>query len=336
MLTTRKRGSAGLLPALLLFLSASGTHGADFSIPQAGCNAHHYRIIELPLLPLALNESGQIAGRTPSRRAGLWSARTGLHELPTPAGFERAEAVAINRSGHLVVMAYDQTLSHHAAFLFTHGRLDPLPGNGVHAFGLNDADVVVGEAVVAAGGPSAPVVWDKGRLKPLGGCCGGTAKGINARGEVVGDIYDAQGRYGAFHGTAAAGIEPLGPVGNFSSAVAVNARATVLVQEFPENFLVSAGASEHLSLSPRFPSRARAFNGCEVVVGSFGPFSDAERAFIWDRSSGFQDLNSLITPGSGWKLEAATGINERGEIIGRGDLAGDDDTGFVLLPERSN
>jgi hypothetical protein len=34
----------------------------------------------------------------------------------------------------------------------------------------------------------------------------------------------------------------------------------------------------------------------------------------------------------GWKLELATGINNRGEIVGKGDTARADDVGFLLLP----
>jgi hypothetical protein len=44
-------------------------------------------------------------------------------------------------------------------------------------------------------------------------------------------------------------------------------------------------------------------------------------------------LNGLIPAQSGWKLEAAIGINERGEIIGRGDQMEGDDQGFLLIPD---
>jgi hypothetical protein len=89
-----------------------------------------------------------------------------------------------------------------------------------------------------------------------------------------------------------------------------------------------------LDLSSRYPSQPRAINNCDVIVGSFGPFADAERAFIWDKSRGFRDLNTGIASDSGWTLESANSINDHGEIVGRGDYKGQDDTGFLLIPER--
>jgi len=48
-------------------------------------------------------------------------------------------------------------------------------------------------------------------------------------------------------------------------------------------------------------------------------------------------MNSLIPSDSGWTLESATAINDRGEIVGRGDFhraaqGHDDDRGFLLIP----
>jgi hypothetical protein len=88
-----------------------------------------------------------------------------------------------------------------------------------------------------------------------------------------------------------------------------------------------------VDLSSRYPSQPRAINNCDVIVGSFGPFADAERAFIWDKSGGFRDLNTRIASDSGWTLESANSINDHGEIVGRGDYKGQDDTGFLLIPE---
>jgi len=59
---------------------------------------------------------------------------------------------------------------------------------------------------------------------------------------------------------------------------------------------------------------------------------ESQRAFIWDRDSGRQDLNALIPPDSGWKLEVASSINDRGEVVGWGDHGHSEDTGFLLIP----
>jgi hypothetical protein len=45
-----------------------------------------------------------------------------------------------------------------------------------------------------------------------------------------------------------------------------------------------------------------------------------------------QDLNALIPPNSAWTLEVASGINDRGEIVGWGDHGGVENAGFILRP----
>lgn len=114
----------------------------------------------------------------------------------------------------------------------------------------------------------------------------------------------------------------------------MNNYGQVLVQAFPEVFLYSGATLTRLELSPQYPSHPHAINDSNIIVGSFGPFADAERAFAWEKSHGFQDLNTHIASDSGWKLESATSINNYGEIVGRGDYKGQDDTGFLLVPDR--
>jgi hypothetical protein len=107
-----------------------------------------------------------------------------------------------------------------------------------------------------------------------------------------------------------------------------------VIQTFPGTLLYSNGQTSRLALAPKTPSYAQAINDCTVIVGAFGPFSDAYRAFIWDHTTGFRDLNTLIPRESGWTLESATGINNRGEIVGRGAPEAQEDGGFLLVPIR--
>jgi hypothetical protein len=129
-------------------------------------------------------------------------------------------------------------------------------------------------------------------------------------------------------------MQPIGPPDRYSSAVALNDHGHVVIQAFSETFLYKAGRLTRLELSPQYPSQPRAMNNCDNIVGSFGPFADAERAFVWEKSLGFRDLNTHIASDSGWILESAASISDRGEIVGRGDYKGQDDTGFLLIPER--
>ncbi len=299
----------------------------------ASCAAGHYKVIQLPLRPAHINESGQVAGTTQGHRAALWSKPSGLHEIPLPAGFYNSEAVAVNNSGHIAGVAYDRTFNKHQAFIFADDVLTMLTGEQSRPYDISDSDEVVGESLLPGKKTSDAVSWTKNTIRALGGCCGGAAKSINKAGEAIGDVYDAKGRYQAFLWKENQGIQPIGPPDRYSSAIAINDRGRVVVQAFSEIFLYAEKSLTHLELSPKYPVQPRALNNCDVIVGSFGPFADAERAFVWDRSRAFRDLNDYIASDSGWKLESASSINDRGEIVGRGDYRGQDDTGFLLIPE---
>jgi hypothetical protein len=300
---------------------------------NTNCTAEHYKVVPLPLRPASINEARQVAGTTASHRAGLWTERSGLRELPLPAGFLTSEGVAINTSGHIVGVVYGQSPGKHQAFIFS-DAVTLLPGAPSRPNAISDSDEVVGESILPGKSITGPVSWTRNMLRPLGGCCGGSAKGINKNGEAIGEFYDETGRYQAFFWNVSHGIQPIGPPDSYSSAIAMNEGGDVVVQAFSDVFLYAGGKLTRLDLSPLYPSQPRAINDCGAVVGSFGPFFDAERAFIWEKTRGFRDLNSRIAPDSGWKLESATSINNHGEIVGRGDYKGEDDTGFLLIPER--
>jgi hypothetical protein len=129
----------------------------------------------------------------------------------------------------------------------------------------------------------------------------------------------------------------VGPAEGYSSAVAINDAGHILLQVGSDGYLDQAGSLQRLELSSKFYNSVRAMNNCDFVAGGYGPDSDHDRAFVWTATGGFQDLNSLIPSDSGWTLESATAINDRGEIAGRGDFhratsGHDDDRGFLLIP----
>jgi probable HAF family extracellular repeat protein len=318
-----------VFPALLVVLVSALALGQG----NAGqCVREHYKVIALPFRPSHINESGQVAGTTVRKRAALWSETTGLREVELPAGFVNAEGISVNRTGDLIGVAMNADSSQRQAFMHHDGQLVLLPGGQSKPFAINDRDEIVGESIFANKGAGGPVLWKKGTPIDLGACCGGTATGVNNQGEVVGDVYDQQGRYHPFLWDSTRGMRRVGTGGEFSSSVAINDDGHIVIESFPHVFLYKDGKLTQLELSTKYPSHAKAINNCDAIVGAVGPFSDAYRAFVWDKTHGFRDLNTLIAD-PGWKLEMATSINNRGEIVGYGDHAGSEDAGFLLVPQ---
>jgi len=281
--------------------------------------------------PWHVSNSGVATGQAGRDQAAIWSQGRGLQLLPTLKGFSQSEARGSNASGEVAGFARGDGS---AAFVYRHGKVVLLPGASSRALAINDSGSVVGEAEVGGKPPLTAVLWKNGRLNNLGGCCGGVAKGINSRGQIIADLYDREGRYRAFLWESGR-LQSMGPEKGYSSAIAINDAGHVLLQELERGVFVYRGpdATVQLKIPDRQPADGRAINNSDVVVGAFGPYFDADHAFVWSEQDGFRDLNDLIPTNTGWQLQVATGINDRGEIVGFGDHNGQDDAGFLLVPE---
>ena len=80
-------------------------------------------------------------------------------------------------------------------------------------------------------------------------------------------------------------------------------------------FLFSEGTLQDLTPGLLLSSRAYAINNRHKIVGYIT--SGEQHAFIFQNGTN-TDLNDVIDPNSGWLLEVATGINEKGQIVGVG------------------
>lgn len=313
------------LSALSLCVGASAAESKS-------CIARNYRVSALPLRPIGINQSGEVAGTTSSHKAALWSPQGGLREIDLLPGFTSSEAVALNNAGQLIGLAIDRRTNRRQGFSYKDGKLIAL-SDGSRALAINDAGVIAGESRTSSKSMSGPVLWKSLTPVELGGCCGGTAVAINNQGQVIGNIYDQQGRYHAFMWDKTGGLRQIGPPSDFSSALLLDDAGDYLLQLFPAGpVLYRDGNPTHLTLAPKAPSHPRNMNVCGAIVGSFGIFADYYRAFAWDAAGGFRDLNSLVPADSGWKLQEATSINEGGEIVGWGTFNRDEDQGFLLTP----
>jgi uncharacterized membrane protein len=287
-----------------------------------------YEIAELPLRPLAVAEDW-VAGTTRDQHAATWNSKAGLYRIPLPAQYSFSECASINSRGEAVGTAATADSGYRVAFLLRQGKVTLLPGAQSRANSIDETGNVAGQAILPGGKVAGPVLWKRGAVLDLKICCAGLARSINTKGQIAGDTYDQAGRYHAFLWDSAHGAHLIVlPGAELSSALALNARGDVLLKTTPGGIsLYSDGKLEPLDLPKTTP---RAMNNDGVVVGSFGLNPDTQRAFVWDKVHGMQDLNMLIPTDSGWTLEVASGINDRGEIVGWGDHGGVENAGFIL------
>jgi uncharacterized membrane protein len=314
------------LQALLIVLLLAAAYGQ--AVPKES-GALRYKLVELPLRPLSISNSEWVAGATHDQHAATWSAKAGLYQLPLPSELSLSECVSINSRGEAAGTASTADSRRRSAFVLRQGKVAFLAGAQARANSINEGGAVVGQAIVPGGTGARPVLWKNDSPIDLDICCAGVARSINEQGLIAGDTYDQGGRYHAFVWDTAHGAHLLDVPGEeYSSALVVNSLGAIIVKATPGGlFLYFDGKLEPLDIPQGTP---RAMNKDVIVVGSFGPGPEAQRAFVWDQVHGMRDLNTLIPANSGWTLEVATSINSRGEIVGWGDHGGTENAGFLL------
>jgi len=326
---------ATLVPVMALggFLGVFFSATAQGETPSRTCqNTTRYSVVDLPFIPRVITSSGVVAGMTELRRAVVWRRKSGVEELSVPEGFHYTEPVAITKAGDVVINASDAEGHKRRVFVYSNHSLIALAGNQTWAHGTSAASTIVGEWAPVGKTTTDAVYWSNTVPHSIGLCCGGILKAVNERGDMVGDAYDEQGHYHAFTWSPLRGRRNIDPADSYSSAVAINRAGHILLQVGSEAYLDDTRHLERLHLSENFFNSVQAMNDCDVVVGGYGPDSEHYRAFAWAEAHGFRDLNSLVPGDSGWKLESAAAINDRGEIVGSGELRGDE-RGFLLIPQ---
>ncbi len=325
------RMPVSLMKGFVLLTAALVVPAAYAQAPHNACTSAHYKIIALPLRPARINKSGVIAGTIEDHHPATWTQKDGLREIELPTGFSGADPLGTNQAGDLVGSTTREGSDQPFAFQYSHGKFSLLSEEHSKAFAINNAGDVAGQNAENL------ALWRKQKAIPLGGCCGGIARAINSRGEIVGQVNDKEGRYSAFQWDAAHGLRSIAPPeAARSTALAINEAGHVLLQSFTPNavFLRQNGKLTPARLSTDMASQPLALNNCDIIVGEFGVASDFNHAFIWDQQNGFRDLNKLSDVGSEWILETALDINDSGEIIGIGDRGSNQDVGYLLVPQQ--
>lgn len=243
-----------------------------------------------------VNNSGQVTGFASTvspDHAYLYDGT--IHDLGSPGDYDSL-GMGINNSGHIAGY-YDFPISYpEHGFLWDGtfhdiGVLDPAHDYNTFALAINDLDQITGSSSVATG--SHAFVYD-GIMHDIGTLGGAYATGhsISNNGLVAGQSDTLLGAQHAFFYNGT--MHDLGTLGGSTS-------------------------------------NGEGVNTLGQVVGYSGLATGGQHAFIYDPGVGMMDLNSHISPLSGWILTDAVGINSNGWIAGTGIVNG---TGhaFVLVP----
>jgi probable HAF family extracellular repeat protein len=269
----------------------------------------------------AMNNRGEVVGITANAipdplsflgvgtqiRAFLW--RDGVMlDLGTLGGPDSWGA-SVNERGQVAGWALvDSTVQH--PFLWESGRMIDLgtlggtsavvgslqaPGAGAS---LNSRGQVIGTSNLVGDLIHHPFLWDRGALMDLGTLGGdnGEALWINNAGEIVGraDLPGSHAHH-AFLWKKGRMIDLGGAPGQpCSTAIDINSRGQVIIN-----------------------------TGVCGVGGGPG--------MLWDNGSSY-DLNTLISPNSGFVVGDVNFINDRGEIAATGHLANGSQHAILLVP----
>lgn len=319
------------------------------ALATGAASAQRYNAVDLGALQprvtsagFGLNNLGRVAGVSTTSSGQLrglyWNGdRT---ELAPLAGDNLSHGYAINDTGQIAGVSFDFGELNGHGFVWSTGGVMELGDITPHD--INDAGAVVGFVQVATANVASvshAATWQSGVINDLG-TLGGTfsyAAGISNAGQVVGwsaTASDAQVRATLWQGGVP---RDLGTLGGATSQACAISRENGYVAGYADTsagephacvFRVSAAGAvlSRLDLGTLGGGSSYAYgiNSQGVAVGASNG-----RAF---RSAGgtIVDLNTLLSPDSGWVLESARDINELGQIVGQGVHNGLP-RGFVLV-----
>jgi probable HAF family extracellular repeat protein len=242
---------------------------------------------------------------------------------------------SLNAAGDVVGRSEKLDGSSHA-FVYRNGSMQDLGSLGgftSEAQGITDTGQIVGTAEEEDGSTRA-FIHESGQMNalPIDTTTYARGEAINSFGVVAGEFKTSTNEFHAYvFGDTFVDIGSLG--GGYASVRAINASSDVVGMSLTPaavntGFLYRGGVMKELV--PTY-SEPEDINDAGVVVGRARFGSDAH-AFVWDADNGIQSLNTLIDPIPGWTIHVAQGLNDLGQIVGRGSREGRTDVGVLLTP----
>jgi probable HAF family extracellular repeat protein len=252
--------------------------------------------------------------------------------LGVPDGADHSWAFDINEAGQVAGQVLLPENNAFRALLWQGGNKLLLSDIVSYASGINNLGQVVGHEVPDYYISTRAVLWEDGEMRDLNVGGGSMAADINDAGQVVGSYTpDLFGPSTAFLWQNEV-TTFLPDLGGYGRANAINAAGQIAGDaSHPDTnkyhaVLWENGAVLDLGAQASLTSRANDINDLGQVVG----FEEGRGAVLWDDLL-LRDLNSLIPPGSGWDLREASGINNKGQIVGQGVYNGQS-RAFLLSP----
>ena len=329
-------------------VTESSPSSTDATIEGLRRNKKLYRVTDLGLsggYDLHLNDKGAVL----LNRGGapfVW--RNGVDQkLPSGCiqiGYAINNRGAVAGSGSSRPVLYSRGTCH---------DLGTLGGSIGYARDVNAKNEATGAASLPGDVESHAFLYADGVIRDIGGFGGSSAGyGINSNAEVTGAGHTNTGQTHAFlyrHRQ----MNDLGTLGGmFSAGYAINDDGHVVgesslscgmppcAKQIQHAFLYHEGVMRDLDTLNSWYSVALSINGSGQVAGwltNNDAFEDF-RAFVY-KDGAMQVLNDLLDgSGTGWILQAATSINDSGEIVGYGYLNGQigQTHAFLLSPTRGN
>jgi probable HAF family extracellular repeat protein len=328
------RAMRNRVPLLLatLFLTTGWTIRELGTLPGDGFNVAY-----------AINNGGAVAGQATNSagivRAVWWNAAGTIQEIPTPAIAGRfSHALDINEKNIVVGRMATATSDWHA-FKWQSGTLTDLTaGTTSIAFSINNLNHIAGQWTEAGSPPpSYAVVWGSGApgvptwLGGFGGYIDFASKITDAN-VVVGTVaLPGTPRYrhaflwksgvmtdlGTLGGNNSFGRGLLAPSTTDTSIYVVGESEITPGSFDTRAFIYHLGTMTNIgTLAPCTTTQGNAINKSKWIVGSChgGGYS---YGWLW-KSGVMVDLETLLPPGAAWDLQAASDINDHGQIVGWG------------------
>jgi probable HAF family extracellular repeat protein len=297
-----------------------GTLGGDMSIAKA------------------INNVGDVVGYA-KNQTGALHACVWVHGRVTDLGIY-GRALGINNSQ--AVVGDERTNQSHVghAFKWTHGiltDLTPLDNHDSMATCINDTGTIVGTYSQGEGLPIG-CYWNSGGMHKI--VAAGERSNICAisrHGHIVGTVarnmHHVLGVAFIWR-SGRLSILPAPALAQCSAATAINDRDIVVgyieSRQGNQPYVWHIGKSiTYWRLSSSI-GEANAINDSGVIIGETNIYGAGSRAAMWLNGQQI-DLNAAISASKHWTLVRATGINDKGQIVGQGIHDGHE-RGFMLTP----